>query len=193
MRVITHGTLTAIMVSSTLRPTIGVTGAMRSRRQMTRGKAEQRAGERPARWPAVAGVVLVVAMPVASWWLVGDLSTETADPDYFLRPVDLGDTAQHVVGVGAVVLVAASAVALVVARWRGRLDRRWWSVLVELVLAGGLCGAGWRVLTAGVIGANIGAGFVMVVVAPIVAALVSLAVLEWLSLRAQRRPPRTRG
>jgi hypothetical protein len=24
--------------------------------------------------------------------LVGDLSTETADPDYFLRPVDLGDT-----------------------------------------------------------------------------------------------------
>jgi hypothetical protein len=193
MRVITHGTLTAIMVSSTLRPTIGVTGAMRSRRQMTRGKAEQRAGERPARWPAVAGVVLVVAMPVASWWLVGDLSTETADPDYFLRPVDLGDTAQHVVGVGAVVLVAASAVALVVAGWRGRLDRRWWSVLVELVLAGGLCGAGWRVLTAGVIGANIGAGFVMVVVAPIVAALVSLAVLEWLSLRTQRRPPRTRG
>jgi hypothetical protein len=92
MRVITHGTLTAIMVSSTLRPTIGVTGAMRSRRQMTRGKAEQRAGERPARWPAVAGVVLVVAMPVASWLLVGDLSTETADPDYFLRPVDLGDT-----------------------------------------------------------------------------------------------------
>jgi hypothetical protein len=132
MRVITHGTLTAIMVSSTLRPTIGVTGAMRSRRQMTRGKAEQRAGERPARWPAVAGVVLVVAMPVGSWWLVGDLSTETADPDYFLRPVDLGDTAQHVVGVGAVVLVAASAVALVVARWRGRLDRRWWSVLVDL-------------------------------------------------------------
>ena len=159
---------------------------------MTRVNAEQPAGERPARWPAVAGAVLVVAMPVAVWWLVGDLSTETADPDHFLRPVDVGDTAEAVVGVAAVVLVTASVVAMVVAGRRGRVDRRWWRVLVELVLAGGLCGVGSRVLTAGVIGANIGAGFVMVFIAPIVAALLSWALLDWLSLRESRarQPPR---
>jgi len=160
---------------------------------MTRVKAEQAADERPARWPAAARLVLVAATPVSTWWLVGDLSTEIVDPDYFIRPVQIGGTAEHVVGVGAVVLVAGSVVALVVAGWRGRLDQGWWSVLVELVLAGGLCGAGWRVLTAGVIGANIGAGLVMMVGAPIVAALVSMAVDDWLSLRVQRRGHRLRG
>jgi hypothetical protein len=98
-----------------------------------------------------------------------------------------------VVSLGAAVLVAGSVVALVVAGARGRLARSWWRVLVELVFAEGLCGAGWRVLAAGVIGANIGAGLVMVVGAPIVAALVSMAVDDWLSLRAQPRGRRPRG
>jgi len=187
------GPLAALVVLSVLNPSTSVTGQMRSRRPMTRVRTEQAAGGRPARWPAVAGVMLVAAMPVATWWLVGDQSTETADPDYRIRPVDIGDTAEHVVGVGAVVLVAASVLALVLAGRCGRLDRRWWPVLVELLLAGGLCGAGWRALTAGVIGADIGAGFVVLVGAPMVVALVGLAVLEWLSLRAQRRRPRTRG
>jgi hypothetical protein len=154
---------------------------------MASGRTEQVASGRGARWPAVAGVVLVGAMPVATWWLVGDLSTEIADPDYLIRPVQIEGMAANVVGLGAVVLAAGSVVTLVVAGARGRLARSWWPVLVELVLAGGLCGAGWRVLTAGVIGANIGAGLVMIVGGPIVAALVSMAVDDWLSLRAQPR------
>jgi hypothetical protein len=157
---------------------------------MTRGRTDKAASEHPARWPGVAGVVLVTTMPIATWWLVGDLSTELPDPNYLIRPLDIGDTAQHMIGVGAVVLVAASGLTLVVAGLRGRVDRRWWPVLVELLLVGALCGAGWRVLTAGVIGANIGAGFVLGLGAPIVVFLVGSAVFDWLSLRAQRRRPR---
>lgn len=50
-------------------------------------------------------------------------------------------------------------------------DARWWSVLVPLMAAGFITGAGWRVMTAGVIGANIGAGLVVLFGSPLVAAL----------------------
>lgn len=130
---------------------------------------EEVAGERPARWPAVAMVALIVAVPVATWWAVGDLSTDLPDPDYQIRPFDIGHTTEQVAGVSAAVLAAAAVVALIHAGRAGRFDRRWWPVLVELMLAGALCGAGWRVLTAGVIGANIGAGLVLWVGAPMVA------------------------
>jgi hypothetical protein len=104
-------------------------------------------------------VALIVAVPVATWWAVGDLSTDLPDPDYQIRPFDIGHTTEQVAGVSAAVLAAAAVVALIHAGRAGRFDRRWWPVLVELMLAGALCGAGWRVLTAGVIGANIGAGW----------------------------------
>jgi hypothetical protein len=151
------------------------------------------AGERPARWPAVAMVALIVAVPVATWWAVGDLSTDLPDPDYQIRPVAIGDTTEQVAGVSAAVLAVAAVVALIHAGRAGRFDRRWWPVLVELTVAGTLCGAGWRVLTAGVIGANIGAGLVLWVGAPIVAALVGLAVFDWLSVRAQQQHPGTKS
>jgi hypothetical protein len=99
------------------------------------------AGERPARWPAVAMVALIVAVPVATWWAVGDLSTDLPDPDYQIRPFDIGHTTEQVTGV---------------------------------------------------IGANIGAGLMLWVGAPIVAALVGLAVFDWLSVRAQRQHPGTK-
>jgi hypothetical protein len=160
---------------------------------MRRSGNQEVAGERPARWPAVAMVALIVAVPVATWWAVGDLSTDLPDPDYQIRPVAIGDTTEQVAGVSAAVLAVAAVVALIHAGRAGRFDRRWWPVLVELMLAGTLCGAGWRVLTAGVIGANIGAGLVLWVGAPIVAALVGLAVFDWLSVRAQQQHPGTKS
>ena len=154
---------------------------------MRRSGNQEAADGRPARWPAVAGVALIVAVPVATWWAVGDLSTDLPDPDYQIRPFDIGHTTEQVAGVSAAVLAAAVIVVLIHAGRAGRFDRRWWPVLVELILAGALCGAGWRVLTAGVIGANIGAGLVLWIGGPMVAALVGLAVFDWLTLRAQRR------
>jgi hypothetical protein len=160
---------------------------------MRRSGNQEVAGERPARWPAVAMVALIVAVPVATWWAVGDLSTDLPDPDYQIRPVAIGHTTEQVAGVTAAVLAVAAVVTLIHAGRAGRFDRRWWPVLVELMVAGTLCGAGWRVLTAGVIGANIGAGLVLWVGAPIVAALVGLAVFDWLSVRAQRQHPGTKS
>jgi hypothetical protein len=160
---------------------------------MRRSGNEEVAGERPARWPAVAMVALMVAVPVATWWAVGDLSTDLPDPDYRIRPFAIGHRTEQVAGVSAAVLAVAAVVALIHAGRAGRFDRRWWPVLVELMLAGTLCGAGWRVLTAGVIGANIGAGLVLWVGAPIVAALVGLAVFDWLSVRAQQQHPGTKS
>jgi uncharacterized membrane protein len=54
------------------------------------------------------------------------------------------------------------------------LDIQWWAMLVPLAAAGFIAGAGWRVMTAGVIGANIGAGFVVFFGGPIV-----LVLLVW--------------
>jgi hypothetical protein len=59
---------------------------------------------------------------------------------------------------------------------RHLFDARWWSVLVPLMAAGFIAGAGWRVMTAGVIGANIGAGLVVLFGSPLVAALLVWAV-----------------
>lgn len=51
------------------------------------------------------------------------------------------------------------------------LDPRWWAVLILLVVAGCIVGLGRRALTAGVIGANIGAGLFVFVGSPNVVAL----------------------
>lgn len=45
-------------------------------------------------------------------------------------------------------------------------------MLIPLAVAGVIAGAGWRVLTAGVIGANIGAGLVVFLAGPLVGVLV---------------------
>ncbi|MFI6498209.1 hypothetical protein [Nonomuraea typhae] len=112
-----------------------------------------------ARAAAAAGCIL--ATPVAAWWLVGDLSA-TAPPgaelDYAVRPPDLGAGVERAAGLVAVLVVAGTLVFLIWSARRGRLDGRWWAALVPALAAGALAGAGARVVTAGTIGANIGAG-----------------------------------
>ena len=70
---------------------------------------------------------------------------------------------------------------------RGELDRRWWEVPAPLMLAGVVVGVGWRVLTAGVLGVDVGAGPTMLFGAPVVA-----GPLVWALVRgvwpASRRP-----
>src|SRR5215469_5218615 len=132
-----------------------------------------------ARWvalPAAAGLVL--ALPVATWWLVGDQSTTSAseDPDFAFRPLDVSRGVERVAGRASALLAAVMLLLLVWFTVRHLFDARWWSVLVPLMAAGFITGAGWRVMTAGVIGANIGAGFVIMVGTPLVTALLVWAV-----------------
>jgi hypothetical protein len=161
---------------------------------MTGIGTDQAAGRHPPWWAAVAAVALVVAMPVATWWLVGD-QTEPymkrrmnaavkdpaiqggLDPDYMYRPFDLAPATERTAGVVAVVLVVAAVVVLILAWRTGRLHTGWWGVLGLLSLVGAGCGWGWRVMTAAVDGGNIGGAAVLDLGGPIG------LVLVWVALR----------
>jgi hypothetical protein len=127
---------------------------------------------------------LTIAAAVATWWLVGDLSTPGSDVDYAFGPLTVDPTLERALGVGSIAVLVVALGLLASARWRGFLAR-WWSVLVPLVLVGVIVGAGLRVMTAGVIGANIGAGLVALFGGPVVVALLLWVVFR--SLRLARR------
>ncbi|RBQ21378.1 hypothetical protein DP939_01280 [Spongiactinospora rosea] len=122
---------------------------------------------------AAAGCVPAVALTV--WWLVGDLSADVppgAPLDHSVRPPDLAPWAETAIGAGALVVAAGTLAVLVRASARRGFDRRWWATLVPLLAAAALTGFGWRVVTAGSVGANVGAGLVVIVGGPVVALLV---------------------
>jgi hypothetical protein len=131
--------------------------------------------------PAALALALALATPVATWWLVGDQSTVpvSAGRDDAFRPLDISPFAERAAGIGSLVLAVGMMVLLVRATRRQLLDPRWWSVPVPLLGAGFVAGSAWRVLTAGVIGANIGAGFALVLGGPVIAAL-----LLWAAARS---------
>ncbi len=101
--------------------------------------------------------------------------------DYAYQPWGIGDGVAAVVGGLALVLAGVGAAVLM----RGAMDRRWWGVLGPLVVVGLMVGVGWRVLTAGVVGANIGAGMLIIFGTPVAAGLLLWAVGRgvWLATR----------
>ncbi|MFJ4845097.1 hypothetical protein [Streptomyces sp. NPDC088733] len=152
-------------------------------------------GKHPIR--PLAAVTLIVSVPVAVWGLLGRQDAAGFRPselDYLVRPFDIPAGVETGLGVAAAVLAVAAATVLGLASRRPgpeRFDGRWWQVLGPLVAAGALAGAGWRVVTAGGIGANIGAGLVILFGGPLVAALLAWSAGRglWLA-RAGRRGPR---
>jgi hypothetical protein len=142
---------------------------------------------------AAAGLVLTV--PVMTWWLVGPLNTAPARVglDYAFRPWPISPAAADAAGIASAALAALSLAILVWATLRRLLDAGWWAVLIPLLAAGFLAGAGWRVMTAGVLGTNIGAGFVEMLGGPVVLALVAWAVIYSVHLvrRSRRRAARS--
>ncbi|MGP4111582.1 hypothetical protein ACTWP5_11765 [Streptomyces sp. 4N509B] len=145
--------------------------------------------ERKGRTLLLAAVGLVVSVPVAVWGLVGQHDAAGVPPaelDYVVRPWDLPDGASVLLGGGATLTALGCAAVLVHATHAGRLHPRRWQVLVPLVLAGAALGAGWRVITAGTIGANIGAGLVILVGGPLVAGLLLWSAVQGLRQVAQR-------
>ena len=139
----------------------------------------------------LASLALVLATPVATWWLVGDLTDDAARRlasqgvklDYAFRPVTLGAVGDRIVGVLACVTVVATLAVLIHDTVARSLRPGWWVVLVPLVLAGVLVGFGWRVLTAGGIGANIGAGLMILGGGPVLAVLLLVAAVAAWRLR----------
>ncbi len=138
----------------------------------------------------LAALVLVVSVPGVAHWLIGDLS-EGSDPlrlDYFVRPT-LSASASRVLG--SVSLGAFCLAALFL--WRSARARpltgAWKWVVALLMLVGLVVSAGYRVMTAGVGGANIGAGlFLMFGVPACAALLVSAASIAVRARRSNERP-----
>lgn len=128
-----------------------------------------------------AGAALVVGVPVAAWGLMGQQNYEglpASELDYAFQPWDIGDGVAAVLGGLALVLAGVGATVLVRGARRGVLDPRWWGVLGPLVVVGLMAGVGWRILTAGGVGANIGAGLLIIFGTPVVVGL-SLWALAW--------------
>ncbi|MFC9681052.1 hypothetical protein [Streptomyces sp. NPDC056948] len=139
-----------------------------------------------------AGTALALGVPVAAWGLMGQQNYDglpASELDYAYQPWDIGDGVAAVVGGLALVLAGAGAAVLVRAARRGALDQRWWGVLGPLVFVGLLAGVGWRILTAGVVGANIGAGMLIIFGTPVAAGLLLWAVGRgvWLATRGHGR------
>jgi len=93
--------------------------------------------------------------------------------DYGFRPWPISPAAARAAGIASAAVAAVSVMVLAWATLRRLLDARWWAVLVPLPAAGFIAGARWRVMTAGVIGSNIGAGFVTIFGGPLVLALLA--------------------
>ncbi|WP_199827221.1 hypothetical protein [Streptomyces xylophagus] len=137
-----------------------------------------------------AATALVAAVPVAVWGLLGRQDVDgfsASELDYAYRPLDISDGTAAVIGVIALLLAGVGGALLVRATRQGELDRRWWEVLAPLMVAGVIVGVGWRVLTAGVLGVNIGAGLTMLFGGPVVAGLSIWALVRGVRL-ATRRP-----
>ncbi|WP_433389717.1 hypothetical protein [Micromonospora sp. KLBMP9576] len=139
----------------------------------------------------ITALVAVLATPVASWWLVGDLTDDSivageTGVSHVIRPVSLGPVGDPLVGVLACVAVVVGLAWLVRATSKRRLDARWWWVLAPLVAAGVLVGLAGRVLTAGVVDANIGAGLALIVGGPVLLVLLTVAAAAALHLRRSR-------
>jgi hypothetical protein len=131
--------------------------------------------------------VLTIAIAVATWWLVGDLSQP--EPGYELSyafgPLTVDPAVERVLGIASIAVLAGALALLANARWRGLL-RRWWSVLVPLAVVGVIVGAGLRVMTAGTVDANIGAGLVILLGGPAVAGLLLWVLFRSMYLARQR-------
>ncbi|MBG0562502.1 hypothetical protein [Actinoplanes aureus] len=147
----------------------------------------------------LAAIVLLLAVPVASWWLIGDLTSESlrqleADGvplDYgSFGPGTLGPAADRTLGIVACVAAAGALGVLIRSAATRRLDARWWLALVPLIAVGVFAGWAWRVMTMGVIGANIGAGLLVLFVmgaAGILLVGVAVAALTAFGRRAFQR------
>jgi len=143
-------------------------------------------------WVLGAAGALVAAAPFAVWSWVGDLSSPGTDLDYLWHPPVLSSTQESIVLVAATSAVILGLVVLVAARAKGA-TRPPLLVLTAIAAAyASAVGLGYRIMTAGVIGANIGGGLVLFAAVPTTAVAVLAIVLIVASSRRAARETVTR-
>ena len=92
--------------------------------------------------------------------------------------------ARTLITIGAAALAGAATVALLRALSRRNLRREWVGVIVPLAAASAAAGLVYSVVTAPVIGANIGGGLALMAGVPFAVAMVAVA--GWRAVRARR-------
>jgi hypothetical protein len=135
---------------------------------------------RPGYACLVLGTLGVLATPVVVYWWVGDLTSEglaTENADYVMRPPDWSAATVRVAAIGSLCVVLATAGLLVFAAWQRLLCWEWLGVMAQLAVVGSVVAVGYRVATAGVIGANIGFGFFVMLGVPL-----CLGLMVWAAL-----------
>ena len=113
--------------------------------------------------------------------LVGDMSSRQFDDlDYIIRVPQVHPAVSALAGLVAAVVVILTGVTLWEARRQNRVSRGCLTTPVLLCAAGALLALGWRMVTAGVIGANIGGtGFLILGLPIAVALLIAAGVNAW--------------
>ena len=106
---------------------------------------------RAGTWAAVAGVA--ASVPVLVWWAVGDVST---GPDYQVGFYEIGATLGRIALLAAAVVLPVALADLARRQARGQFGWAGWVFILLVAAAGALAAFGWRVITAGGDGANIG-------------------------------------
>ena len=133
----------------------------------------------------LAATALVVALPPALYWVVGDQAESgITDPDYLWEPPAWPEGTVRAVGALAVSVAVAGALGLAHLRRRSALPPAVLPVTALLGVAGATVALGYRVVTAGVGGANIGGGLVLLFGPPFVLGLVVAAIV--IGVRAGR-------
>lgn len=128
----------------------------------------------PSLLKSIAGCVLLIVTPVVSWWIVGDSPERVENPSYILRPQSLSTSTERTLGIGALVLWVGALVVLIASR--RLIDVRKGAGFACFVVSAAIVGGGYRVLTWGASGANLGGGLVVLFGVPLVVVLVTLGV-----------------
>lgn len=133
--------------------------------------------------PLLTIVVLALVSATTTWWLVGDLTEATSGSmTYVLDPPNISAGWVRAIGIGSAVVGGIAVAGSLYGSATGRWDPGWGSVVAMVAGAGIIVGYGWRVLTAGVTGANQGAGLVVLLGVPMVLGLLGTAAVRSFSL-----------
>lgn len=131
----------------------------------------------------------VLASGPLAWWLGDALDSvggavPTGDADYFWQPLSLSTGARAAVGLSGVAVVACALTVLVRQVRSGHWRAGWVQVTAASAMVCAYAGMFVAVATAPVIGANIGAGVMLLAAAPVGLGAVIWAIVALVRLRS---------
>ncbi|MFD5555803.1 hypothetical protein ACFWIA_18430 [Streptomyces sp. NPDC127068] len=143
---------------------------------------------------SLAGAALVTGAPLVLWGLMGQQNepgSVQSELTHVMEPIRALEGWATGLGLVALVVTGACALHLLRATLSGAWDPRRWYVLLPLAAAGLVVAWSHRVLTAGTVDANIGAGLAVFFGAPAVTGLLFWALVQAIRLRGGHGTART--